>query len=178
MRLCRNKGQSSKTNNGWILKTKSRIFDSSSRAIEGFPGGSVLKNPPASAGDSGSIPESGRSPGDPVFLPGKFHGQRSLVDSPWGCKESDTTEQANNNNRAVDNILSHILELFCCFLKKAFPDHLTKSSPNPTLQAHNPLTLFPFRRALPATHEFHFHHPHQHVSFLRRGVSPWSPQQT
>jgi len=24
----------------------------------------------------------------PVFLPGKLHGQRSLVDySPWGCKE-------------------------------------------------------------------------------------------
>ena len=30
----------------------------------------------------------------PVFLPGKSHGQRSLVGySPWGRKESDTTEQ-------------------------------------------------------------------------------------
>ena len=30
----------------------------------------------------------------PVFLPGEFQGQRSLVGySPWGCKESDTTEQ-------------------------------------------------------------------------------------
>ena len=29
-----------------------------------------------------------------VFLPGKSHGQRSLVGySPWGCKESYTTEQ-------------------------------------------------------------------------------------
>ena len=28
----------------------------------GFPGGSVVKNPPANAGDVGSIPESGRSP--------------------------------------------------------------------------------------------------------------------
>ena len=29
----------------------------------------------------------------PVFLPGKFHGWRSLVGySPWGLKESDTTE--------------------------------------------------------------------------------------
>ena len=28
----------------------------------------------------------------PVFLPGKFHGQRSLVGySPWGHKELDTT---------------------------------------------------------------------------------------
>ena len=30
----------------------------------------------------------------PVFLPGKSHGQRSLVGySPWGCKELDTTER-------------------------------------------------------------------------------------
>ena len=29
----------------------------------------------------------------PVFLPGQFHGQRSLAGySPWGCKELDTTE--------------------------------------------------------------------------------------
>ena len=29
----------------------------------------------------------------PVFLPGKFHGQRRLVGyNPWGCKEPDTTE--------------------------------------------------------------------------------------
>ena len=29
----------------------------------------------------------------PVFLPGEFHGQRSLAGySPWGCKESDMTE--------------------------------------------------------------------------------------
>ena len=30
----------------------------------------------------------------PVFLPGKVHGQRNLVDySPWGLKESDMTKQ-------------------------------------------------------------------------------------
>ena len=32
----------------------------------------------------------------PVFLPGEFHGQRSLVSysmSPWSCKDSDMTEQ-------------------------------------------------------------------------------------
>ena len=29
-----------------------------------------------------------------VFLPGEFHGQRSLAGySPWGHKELDTTEQ-------------------------------------------------------------------------------------
>ena len=50
----------------------------------GFPGGSVVKNPPASTGDTGDvdlIPGLGRSPGGgngnpfPVFLPGKFHGR-------------------------------------------------------------------------------------------------------
>ena len=32
----------------------------------------------------------------PVFLPRKFHGQRSLVGghSPWGCKELDLTQCA------------------------------------------------------------------------------------
>ena len=30
----------------------------------------------------------------PVFLPGKFHGQRNLVGySPWSRKESDVTER-------------------------------------------------------------------------------------
>ena len=30
----------------------------------------------------------------PVFLPGEFHGQRSLASyGSWGCKESDMTEQ-------------------------------------------------------------------------------------
>ena len=30
----------------------------------------------------------------PLFLPGEFHGQRSLEGySPWGCKESDMTDQ-------------------------------------------------------------------------------------
>ena len=32
-------------------------------AYKGFLGGSVVKNPPANAGDVGSIPGSGRSPG-------------------------------------------------------------------------------------------------------------------
>ena len=63
----------------------------------------VVKNPPANAGDlrdAGSIPRSGRSPGEgewqpiPVFLPEEFHGQKSLVGySPWGHKELDMTER-------------------------------------------------------------------------------------
>ena len=35
----------------------------------------------------------------PVFLPGKSHGQRSLASySPWGHKESDTTEQPTHSS--------------------------------------------------------------------------------
>ena len=65
-----------------------------------FPGGSKSKESTCNAGDTGSIRELGRSPGrrkwqsTPAFLPGKSHGQRSLVGySSWGCKESDTTGQ-------------------------------------------------------------------------------------
>ena len=35
----------------------------------------------------------------PVFLPGKYHAQRSLKDSPWGHKESDMTEWLNNKQQ-------------------------------------------------------------------------------
>ena len=42
----------------------------------------------------GKMPWRRKKQPTPVFLPRKFHGQRSLVDhSPWGRKESDTTEQ-------------------------------------------------------------------------------------
>ena len=36
----------------------------------------------------------------PVSFPGKSHGQRNLVDcSPWGCKESGTTERPTHKTR-------------------------------------------------------------------------------
>ena len=68
---------------------------------QGFPGGSVVKNSPANAGntgDAGSVPVWKRSPGggngnplQPVFLPGQSPEQRSLASySPWGHKEMDT----------------------------------------------------------------------------------------
>ena len=38
----------------------------------------------------------------PVLLPGKFHGPRSLVGySPWGRKESDTTERLHFHFHSV-----------------------------------------------------------------------------
>ena len=39
------------------------------------------------------IPCSRKWQPTPVFLPGEFHGPRSLTGyNPWGCKESNTTE--------------------------------------------------------------------------------------
>ena len=61
-----------------------------------FPGSSAGKESTCNAGEPDSISGLGKSPGrgrerlpTPVFWPGEFHG----LSSPWGCKESDTTER-------------------------------------------------------------------------------------
>ena len=62
----------------------------------GFPCGSAGKESTCNAGRPGFDPWVGkilwrreRLP-NPVFWPGEFH---RLLHSPWGCKESDTTER-------------------------------------------------------------------------------------
>ena len=69
------------------------------RAPKGFPGGQTVKSLPVmqetrvqSLGWEDSLEKEWRP--TPVFLPGEFHGQRSLAGySPWGRNELDTTEQ-------------------------------------------------------------------------------------
>ena len=61
-------------------------------------GGSMVKEPAYQcrrlSGDAGLIPWRRTWQPTPVFLPGKSRGQRSLAGySPWGCKESNMTEQ-------------------------------------------------------------------------------------
>ena len=75
---------------------KMLILTSSSFA-GGFPDGSDGKESACNGGDLGSIPGLGSSPGEgngnPVFLPGEFHGHRSLMGySPWDLNELDTAE--------------------------------------------------------------------------------------
>ena len=57
-----------------------------------FPCGSAGKESACNVGDLGLIPGLGRSPGEgngcPLQYSGEFHG----LYSPWGRKESDTTE--------------------------------------------------------------------------------------
>ena len=40
--------------------------------LRGFPGGSVVKNPPSNAGDAGLIPGSGRFPGEGNGNPSQY----------------------------------------------------------------------------------------------------------
>ena len=52
----------------------------------------------------------------PVFLPGESHGQRSLVGySPWGCKESDSTEviEHEQEQKKINGYFFVILKLTC-----------------------------------------------------------------
>ena len=70
----------------------------------GFPHSSVGKESACNAGDLGSVPGFnpwlGKIPwrrerlSTPVFWPGEFHGY-----SPWGRKESDTTERLSLHGR-------------------------------------------------------------------------------
>jgi len=53
----------------------------------------VVKNPPANAGDMGSIPWRRAWQPTPVFSSGEYHGQRSLQTyNPWAHTELDITE--------------------------------------------------------------------------------------
>ena len=96
-------------NHCWMLilagktKTCSRIFAVSKYLpciYLGFPGSAVVKNLLDNAGNTkdldsgvGNVPWRREWQRTPVFLPGKFHEQRSLMGYiPWGRKESDTTE--------------------------------------------------------------------------------------
>ena len=73
----------------------------------GFPGGTVIKNPPANArdtGDAGSIPGSGRSSGGGNGNPLQYSCLENPMDrGAWWAtirrvaKESDTTQQLNSN---------------------------------------------------------------------------------
>ena len=65
-----------------------------------FPGGSDGKEFACNTGDPGSIPGSGRSPGEGKGNPLQYSCLENLMDGalslagygPWGCIESDMTE--------------------------------------------------------------------------------------
>ena len=73
----------------------------------GSPGGSDGKESACNVGDLASIPGMGRFPeggngNQSSFLAWRIHGQRSLEgNSPWGCKESDTTERLSTAHTSL-----------------------------------------------------------------------------
>ena len=77
----------------------------------GFPGGIVVNNLLANAGeakDAGSIPWVRKIPWrrkwqpTALYLPGKFHGQRSLAGySPWGHTHACTLGNELHENKLI-----------------------------------------------------------------------------
>ena len=92
-------------------RTKAIKFSERLPHAMGVPGGSVVKNPPANTGDVvwslgqedpwvRKIPWERKWQPTPVFLPGKSHGQRSLVVySPWSHRSVMPDIVINNNHR-------------------------------------------------------------------------------
>ena len=75
------------------------MINNSDFSLLGFLGGLVDKECAYNAGDPGSVPGLGKSPGEgngyPLeFLPGEVYGYRGMVGyCSWGHKEWDTTER-------------------------------------------------------------------------------------
>ena len=76
----------------WLGKIPWRRDRLPTPVFMGFPGGSDGKEPTSNVGHL--VQSLCWEDPTPIFLPGEFHGQRSLAGyNPWGHKESDTTER-------------------------------------------------------------------------------------
>ena len=90
---------------GKILWRRDRLL---TPVFLGFPGGSDSKESASSAGNLGSIPGLGRSPGGGDGNPLQYsclenpHGQRSLVSyNPWGYEESHKSERLSTGQHSL-----------------------------------------------------------------------------
>ena len=113
-----------------IAQSRTRLMrlsrsSSSSRNESGFQGGTVVKNQPANAGntgDLGSIPGLGRS-SDRKWPPLQYSCLENLIDrelgeySPWGCKDLYTHPGVDMNFIKIlenlsncKNLLKNIVE--------------------------------------------------------------------
>ena len=74
-------------------------------SILGFACGSAGKESACNAGDLGSIPGLGKSPGEGKGYPFQYSGLENFMDcSPWGRKESDTAERLSLTHSHTLNI--------------------------------------------------------------------------
>ena len=73
---------------------------SGEKGEEDFPGGSAGKESASNAGDLGSIPGLGRSPGEGNSYPLQYSGLENSVDCiVHGVAESDITERPSLNSK-------------------------------------------------------------------------------
>ena len=113
-----------------------------------FFNGSVSKESACNAGDLGSISWPGRSPGEgngnplqSAFLPGKSHGQRSLVGcSPYGASRARRDLATKPPQQWVFCLhkswfplslaVIYFIPLFFCFFKICFQSNCTQFNVN------------------------------------------------
>ena len=98
--------------------------------INSFLGGRVVKNLPANTGDTigrrfilwvRKIPWRRAWHPTPVFLPGKSHGQRSLVGyRMWSYKESNMTKHTHTYTHTLKKLISRLLHLTNYFKRYTF----------------------------------------------------------
>ena len=96
--------------NSWVGMIRWRRDRLLTPVFLGFPCGSAGKESACNVGELGLIPGLGKSPGGllaPVFWPGESQG----LYSPWGRKESDTTERLSLSHFQTYQRILHIVRV-------------------------------------------------------------------
>ena len=92
-----------------------RTFSQMAQLVKNLP--EVWESQVRSLGQEDPL-EQGMAKPTPVFLPGEFHGQRSLTGySPWGSKELNTTERLT---LSLTLVIIHMM--FCSLYSCSFND--------------------------------------------------------
>ena len=90
----------------------------------GFPGGSAVKNPPVNAGDTGSIPGSGRSPGEGNGNPLQYSYLRNPMDrgawwaTVYGVAKNQTRLSDLTTTTVPSNVTS--VQVVCSMFQTLF----------------------------------------------------------
>ena len=126
--------------------------------LQGFPGGSVVKNPPANAGDTCLISGLGRSPGGGNGNPFQFSYlgnpkvRRSLEGySPWGCKRVGYNSVTKNQQQPGVAMVVLKLHERSRDLRDPNPEQLSANSEN-KLQLLKLYFLLLWPKVIPALH--------------------------
>ena len=95
-------------------QTRLSVWAQHTSRLKGLHGVSVVKNSPANVGDAGSLPGSGKSPGEGNRNPHQSSSLGNPTDRrAWRAivhrvaKESDSTYQLSNNSKKAEEICSN-----------------------------------------------------------------------